>query len=115
MSQPSDKGAVKSDDGRLRKPMDLASAHVPKGQVYVIPERCKGCDYCIRFCPKEVLVESTEMNAKGYHYPVVAEGKEDACVHCQFCDLICPEMAIFTVEITQQETAEEPAVVERSD
>ncbi len=97
-------GPTKQDDGRFRQPIDLADAHVPKGQVYVIPERCKGCDFCIRFCPKEVLVASTEMNAKGYHYPVVAQGKEDDCIHCQFCDLICPEMAIFTAEVEREES-----------
>jgi 2-oxoglutarate ferredoxin oxidoreductase subunit delta len=38
------------------------------------------------------------MNAKGYHYPVVAEGKEQACVDCDFCKLVCPEFAIYTEE-----------------
>lgn len=39
------------------------------------------------------------MNAKGYHYPVVAEGKEGACVNCAFCKLVCPEFAIYTEEL----------------
>lgn len=82
-----------------RQPLDLASVRVPTGQVYVIPERCKGCRFCIDFCPEQVLMESPQMNAKGYHYPVVAQGKERACVNCGFCRLICPEFAIYTEEV----------------
>lgn len=81
-----------------RQPIDIASAKVPVGQVHVIAERCKQCNFCITYCPTKVLEYSTEINAKGYHYPVVANGKEESCVHCGFCNLICPELAIFTTE-----------------
>lgn len=81
-----------------RKPLDSATVRVPVGQVYVISERCKGCRFCVEFCPESVLVESDGMNAKGYHYPVVAEGKERACIHCGFCNIVCPDFAIYTEE-----------------
>ena len=80
--------------------MDLPLAQVPRGEVHVIAERCKQCGYCLQYCPTKVLVYSEDVNAKGYHYPVVAGDKSDACVHCRFCDLICPELAIYTTEIT---------------
>jgi 2-oxoglutarate ferredoxin oxidoreductase subunit delta len=79
-----------------RTPFDRTVGTVPMGQVFLIPERCKGCNFCIEFCPREVLVESVAMNAKGYHYPAVATGKDDECADCSFCALICPEFAIFT-------------------
>jgi len=82
-----------------RRPIDLNEVRVPRGQVFVIPERCKGCRFCIEFCPEDVLQESEGMNAKGYHFPVVTEGKEDACVNCRFCRLVCPEFAIYTEEV----------------
>jgi 2-oxoglutarate ferredoxin oxidoreductase subunit delta len=82
-----------------RLPVDLGEISVPQGQVYIIPERCKECKICIEFCPQQVLQVSSEKNAKGYHYPEVAPGKENACVHCDFCTLVCPEFAIFTMEI----------------
>jgi 2-oxoglutarate ferredoxin oxidoreductase subunit delta len=82
-----------------RAPLDRLAVHVPIGRVFVIPERCKGCRFCIDFCPQDVLVEAEAMNAKGYHYPVVAAGKEDACVNCRFCKLVCPEFAIYTEEV----------------
>lgn len=87
-----------------RTPLNLEKVKVPRGRVYIIPERCKGCKICIEFCPREVLVESRQINAKGYHYPQIAPGKEEACVQCDFCTLICPEFAIFTLEDEEDET-----------
>ena len=82
----------------VRSPINLSEARRPHGRVFIIPSRCKGCTYCIELCPEDVLVASPEMNAKGYHYPVVAEGKEEACVACEFCSLVCPDFAIYTEE-----------------
>ncbi|MDH5345132.1 MAG: 4Fe-4S binding protein, partial [Gammaproteobacteria bacterium] len=65
---------------KARQPMDLASAKVPVGRVHVIAERCKQCNFCINYCPTSVLEYSTEINAKGYHFPQVAAGKETSCV-----------------------------------
>ncbi len=87
----------RSDDV-VRQPMDLDRASLERGDVHIIAERCKECSYCITYCPAEVLVYSEAINSRGYHYPVVAEGKESACVLCKFCDLICPELAIYTSE-----------------
>jgi 2-oxoglutarate ferredoxin oxidoreductase subunit delta len=84
-----------------RSPVNLDRIRVPHGQVYLIPERCKGCRICIQFCPRQVLRESERMNLKGYHYPEIAPGKEAACVHCDFCTMVCPEFAIFTLEVAQ--------------
>jgi len=78
--------------------MDLSQVGVPQGEVHVITERCKECNYCIVYCPTEVLVYSEETNARGHHYPIIAEGKASACVLCKFCDLICPELAIYTTD-----------------
>lgn len=80
-----------------RRPLDLALVSVPRGRVYLIPERCKGCEMCIRFCPRQVLKTSPQTNAKGYHLPEIVPGNETSCVHCEFCTLICPEFAIFTL------------------
>lgn len=82
-----------------RTPLDIDRVTVPRGQVYIIPERCKGCEICIRFCPREVLQVSSETNTKGYHYPDVVPGREADCVHCEFCTLVCPEFAIFTLPL----------------
>jgi 2-oxoglutarate ferredoxin oxidoreductase subunit delta len=83
--------------------MDLPLAQVPLGRVHVIAERCKECGFCITYCPTDVLVYTDDTNAKGYHYPIVAEGKESSCVHCRFCDLICPELAIYTTDVQDED------------
>lgn len=83
--------------------MDLHMAQVPQGEVHVIPERCKECGLCINYCPTDVLAYTEEINGRGYRYPMVAEGKEKSCVHCRFCDMICPELAIFTTEASEDE------------
>ncbi len=90
-------------DDISRQPMDLADAQVPRGEVHVIADRCKQCNYCITYCPTDVLVYTTHTNSRGYRYPQVADGKESACVRCRFCDLICPELAIFTTDATDAE------------
>ena len=85
-----------------RKPMDLHLAQVPEGRVHVIVERCKECNFCITYCPTKVLEYSEDTNARGYHFPKVAAGKESSCVLCRFCDMICPELAIFTTDKAEE-------------
>lgn len=36
------------------------------------------------------------MNALGHRYPVLAQGKEAACINCSFCTVICAEFAIYS-------------------
>ncbi|UCF09239.1 MAG: ferredoxin family protein [Thermoplasmata archaeon] len=83
-----------------RKPLDADDFQAPKGEVQVIPERCKGCGFCIEFCPRNVLAESKEFNSKGYHPPEIAD--IDSCVYCQLCELICPEFAIYVIEVKKE-------------
>jgi 2-oxoglutarate ferredoxin oxidoreductase subunit delta len=88
-----------------RKPLDADEFDAPKGKVYVIEERCKGCNFCIEFCPKKVLEESERFNSKGYHPPEVAN--PDECVDCQLCELICPEFAIYVLDAKKTEENKE--------
>jgi 2-oxoglutarate ferredoxin oxidoreductase subunit delta len=79
-----------------RKPLDADEFEPPRGRVYIIEERCKGCNFCIEFCPRDVLEESEKFNSKGYHPPEVVN--PDDCVDCQLCELICPEFAIYVLD-----------------
>ena len=53
-----------------------------KGQVAITVERCKGCGFCVEFCPTHVLALSSAFNSKGYHPPHVVAGEK-----CSGCDL----------------------------
>lgn len=82
-----------------RTPINLQEIKIPLGQVYLIKERCKECDLCIHFCPKQILQKSAQNNTKGYHYPEIVVGMERDCINCEFCTMICPEFAIYTLEV----------------
>ena len=66
--------------------------HKPRGRVAITPERCKGCGYCVEFCPTGVLGMASRFNAKGYHYPEVLD--EAKCSGCDLCGIYCPDFAI---------------------
>lgn len=76
-----------------RQPLDRDRILVTHGIVHVIEDRCKGCGFCVEFCPRHLLVMSEHTNAKGYHPPTV---KDDVnCVNCGLCALLCPDFAIY--------------------
>jgi 2-oxoglutarate ferredoxin oxidoreductase subunit delta len=66
-----------------------------RGVIYVNPARCKGCGYCIAFCPPKVLAFSDELNRAGYHPPHLSN--PDGCTGCDLCGLYCPDFAIYGV------------------
>lgn len=59
-------------------------------------ESCKGCRYCINFCPKEAISISSYINKKGYQVVDVDESK---CVKCGICHTVCPDYVFEIVEV----------------
>ena len=92
-----------------RKPLDLDRVKIPHGDVRIIADRCKGCGFCVEYCPKDVLALSSTFNRKGYHPPEVV--KHGECVNCNLCEMICPDFAIFSVPVPEGEEVERTAVV----
>lgn|GEM_PF-356220 len=82
-----------------------AYSKVPRGKVHIIKERCKGCQFCIEFCPKKVLKRSDTFNLKGYHFPEIVNEKD--CVSCKLCEYICPEFSIYIEELTDDVKSKE--------
>jgi len=82
---------------RIRhKPLDIEKVKRPKAEIHLIKDQCKGCGFCIQFCPERILEESEEINARGVHPPKIVD--ESKCIICSFCTAVCPEFAIFVVE-----------------
>ncbi|RLI22309.1 4Fe-4S ferredoxin [Candidatus Bathyarchaeota archaeon] len=79
-----------------REPLDKEKIKKPIAEIHIIRDNCKGCGYCIEFCPKNVLEKSNELNKRGVHFPVAVRPEE--CVICSFCSAVCPEFAIFVFE-----------------
>ena len=63
------------------------------GSVVITAERCKGCSFCVEFCPTDALKLSEQFNAKGYHPPVLVLPEQ--CNGCNICGLMCPDFAIY--------------------
>jgi 2-oxoglutarate ferredoxin oxidoreductase subunit delta len=85
-----------------RTPFDIDTIEIPHGELHIIKERCKGCSFCVDYCPRGVLELSDEFNSKGYHPPKVV--KEGLCVNCDLCEMICPEFAIFSVRVEKKKS-----------
>jgi len=82
-----------------------------KGTVFVKREVCKGCSFCIDFCPARALEFETEFNPKGYHYPVLARPED--CTGCDLCGLYCPDFAIHAVRFKDTRIAKEAQASEK--
>ena len=81
-----------------RKALDQNKVKPSRGKIEIMEDRCKGCRFCIEFCPKHVLGESKTFNAKGYH--PAQEAQPEECVNCGLCEMLCPE---FAIKVTPEE------------
>ncbi len=88
-----------------RKPLDQDKVKPVQGRIHLLPERCKGCGFCVKFCPRDVLEESERVNQKGYH--LVDAVREDECVACGLCEAICPD---FAISVTTEDEMEATSV-----
>lgn len=71
-----------------------AQIEIIEGKLAIVKDLCKGCAFCIEFCPKHVLAIAPGFNKKGYHPPLVKDAL--ACSNCKLCEYYCPEFAIYT-------------------
>jgi len=64
-------------------------------------QRCKGCGFCVKFCPRGLIHLDSDFNDKGFHPAVYDE--TGRCNSCGICALVCPDVAITVLEKTEEE------------
>ena len=81
----------------MAKPEKKASRRKFRGELFIKREQCKGCGFCVEFCPTHVLAMDQEINQKGYHTPVIVD--LEVCTGCDLCGVFCPDFAIHAVRV----------------
>lgn len=79
--------------------METADAPL-KGTVFINDGRCKGCAFCIAFCPAKALTAGDRLNARGYRLPVLSS--PERCNGCDTCGMYCPDFAIYGVRLNRR-------------
>ncbi|MGE4321314.1 MAG: 4Fe-4S dicluster domain-containing protein [Acholeplasmataceae bacterium] len=71
-----------------------------KGVVTFDYEKCKGCNLCVQYCPKDILYQDKKtLNEAGYNIIKISE--PDQCIGCAFCAIMCPD-SVITVEVNSK-------------
>lgn len=60
--------------------------------IVIDKQRCKGCEFCVAACPKQIITISSELNSSSYYPAMVSDN--DKCTGCALCAIVCPEVAI---------------------
>ena len=69
---------------KARKEERVVTEHEGR-EITVIPRYCKGCEICVKLCPKAVL------EIKDFKVQVARIGD---CIECMLCEIRCPDFAI---------------------
>lgn len=62
-----------------------------------IESLCKGCGYCIEFCPNKVFEKSDQRSVKGTVVPEIVYSEK--CTLCELCTMLCPDFALTIGEV----------------
>jgi 2-oxoglutarate ferredoxin oxidoreductase subunit delta len=65
-------------------------------KVEINPKLCKGCCFCLKYCPTGVFSRSDEIGELGY---VIAKVEHpEKCTGCRLCLIYCPDFATSVEE-----------------
>ncbi len=63
-------------------------------------EKCKGCNLCVQYCPKDILYQDLKtINNAGYN--VIKLKDAEQCIGCGFCAVMCPD-SVITVKVEKK-------------
>lgn len=79
----------------------LVSNYIARKELYMESKkvlydqsRCKGCHYCLNFCPQKAISKSGHTNENGYETIVIDNEK---CIACGICYTMCPDYALTVI------------------
>ena len=72
----------------------VVSQSIESAYVIIDEEKCKGCCFCISFCPKKILTLAPHINQRGDTPVAVIAEKAHECTGCLACAIMCPDVAI---------------------
>lgn len=64
------------------------------GKIVVDNGVCKGCGYCIQFCPTKAIHMGDRRNSNGYGNRCAEQLEHAECIACKTCAIVCPDAAI---------------------
>ncbi|MCR4400072.1 MAG: 4Fe-4S binding protein [Syntrophomonadaceae bacterium] len=65
-------------------------------QVKFLEQYCKGCGFCVAFCPRKIIALAAHTNDQGYNPATVTDAAR--CNGCGICALMCPHVVIEVLE-----------------
>ena len=65
-------------------------------RIRIIEGLCKGCGYCIEYCPNKVFEKPDRQNKKRTTPPKIVH--QEKCTMCELCTMLCPDFALTVGE-----------------
>ena len=65
-------------------------------EVRFFEQYCKGCSFCVHFCPKGIIALAPYTNDQGYNPATITDLSK--CTGCGICALMCPHVVIEIVK-----------------
>lgn len=75
---------------------------MPRGEIVIFEQHCKGCAYCAKFCARGCIVHpGGRYSPQGYMLPSFAIPEK--CNACGICAWMCPDHAIDVYKFVEEE------------
>lgn len=88
--------AIGQTTGKAPPEIEKSEQKKKEFRIEIDQKLCKGCYFCVRFCPRGVFDKSDDIGKLGY--TIAKVGHPEKCTGCKVCLLYCPDFAIAVEE-----------------